>query len=151
MTTVPTSVSWAAATLGPLVFGVGLSATSVAISASRGVLGDVPGGIGLVVEILSFVLLAAGMAALFHFVPNTRVRWHHAIVGALLASVALELGKRGFAIYLLKIPTYKAVYGAFAVVPVFLLWMYFSWLVTLGAALITANLARGAPGKAARS
>ena len=59
----------------------------------------------------------------------------------MIASLALELGKRGFAIYLLKIPTYKAVYGAFAVVPVFLLWVYFSWLVTLAAALVAANLA----------
>jgi len=52
------------------------------------------------------------------------------------------LGKRGFAAYLLKVPAYKAVYGAFAAFPVFLLWVYFSWLVTLTAALITANLAR---------
>jgi membrane protein len=65
--------------------------------------------------------------------------------------VILELGKRGFATYLLKVPTYKAMYGAFAVFPVFLLWMYFSWLVTLGAALIAANLGRtGAPKAAVR-
>jgi len=64
----------------------------------------------------------------------------------------LELGKRGFAAWLVKVPTYKAVYGAFAVVPLFLLWVYFSWLVTLGAALITANLPRAGgnarPGRA---
>ena len=70
------------------------------------------------------------------------MRRRDAIAGGLIASVALELGKRGFATYLLKIPTYKAVYGAFAVFPVFLLWIYFSWLVTLAAALIAANLAR---------
>jgi membrane protein len=58
---------------------------------------------------------------------------------------AFELGKRGFAAYVLKVPTYKAVYGAFAAFPVFLLWVYFSWLVTLTAALITANLARVQP------
>ena len=85
-----------------------------------------------------------GLACLFYYVPNTRVRRRDAIAGGLIASIALELGKRGFTTYLLKIPTYKAVYGTFAVFPVFLLWVYFSWLVTLAAALIAANLARPA-------
>jgi membrane protein len=86
----------------------------------------------------------AALAWLFYVVPNTRVRWRDAIVGGLMASAALELGKRGFAAYLVKVPTYKAMYGAFAVLPVFLLWVYFSWLVMLAAALIAANLGRGA-------
>ena len=97
------------------------------------------------------VLSWTGLACLFYLVPNTRVRRRDAIAGGLIASIALELGKRGFAAYLLKIPTYKAMYGAFAVFPVFLLWVYFSWLVTLAAALVAANLARAAAsGSAAR-
>jgi membrane protein len=83
-----------------------------------------------------------GLACLYYFVPHARVRKRDAIVGGLLASVLIELGKRGFAAWLLKLPTYKAVYGAFAVLPMFLLWVYFSWLVTLGAALVAANLGR---------
>ena len=75
----------------------------------------------------------------------TAVRRRDAVVGGLIGSIAFELGKRGFALYVLKIPTYKAVYGAFAVFPVFLLWVYFSWLVTLAAALITANLSPAKP------
>ena len=71
------------------------------------------------------------LASVFRFVPNTHVRRRDAIAGGLIASIAFELGKRGFAAYLLKVPTYKAVYGAFAAFPVFLLWVYFSWLVTL--------------------
>ena len=84
-----------------------------------------------------------GLASLFYFVPNTNVRRRDAIVGALLGSVAFELGKRGFALYLLKIPTYKTVYGAFAPGLLFLVWVYFSWLVTLAAALVAANLPGG--------
>jgi len=93
------------------------------------------------------------VTCLFYFVPNTKVRRRDAIVGGLIACIALELGKHGFAAYLLKVPTYKAVYGAFAVLPVFLLWVYFSWLVTLTAALIAANLAQatGSGGKGARA
>ena len=131
-------IYWAAATLGPLVFGVGLSATSVAISASRGVLGEVPGGIGLLVEILSFVLLAAGMAALFHFVPNTHVRWRHALAGGLFVAVGIEVAKRGLAWYLVQVPTYSLVYGAFATVPIFLIWIYLSWVIVLLGAVIAA-------------
>jgi membrane protein len=79
---------------------------------------------------------------LFYFVPNARVPLGDAIVGGALAGAALEMGKRGFTAYLVKLPTYKTVYGAFSAFPVFLLWVYFSWLVTLLAAMITANLAR---------
>ena len=75
-------------------------------------------------------------------VPNARVRRRDAIVGGLLAGIAFELGKRGFAFYLQNVPTYRTVYGAFAPLLAFLLWVYFSWLVTLAAALVTANLAR---------
>jgi membrane protein len=137
--------------VGPPALGVSLWATSYVLSASAGLIASLPPSARFVLTLGPVLLSWVGLACLFHFVPHTKVRWWHAIVGGLLASVALELGKRGFAAYLLKIPTYKAVYGAFAVFPVFLLWMYFSWLVTLGAALITANLARSAPRAPARA
>ena len=131
--------------VGPPALGVSLWATSYVLSASMGWIGTLPPSASFVLNLGPVVLSWVGLASLFHFVPNTRVRWAHAIAGGLIASVALELGKRGFATYLLKVPTYKALYGAFAVFPVFLLWVYFSWLVTLAAALIAANLARAAP------
>jgi membrane protein len=130
--------------VGPPALGVSLWASSYVLGASLGWIGNLPPSAKFVLTLGPALLSWVGLACLFHYVPNTRVRWHHAIVGALLASAALELGKRGFAAYLIKIPTYKAVYGAFAVFPVFLLWVYFSWLVTLAAALLTANLGRGA-------
>jgi membrane protein len=135
--------------LGPPVLGVSLWATSTLLGVSMGLIGTLPPSAEFVLNLGPVALNWAGLTCLFHFVPNTRVRRRDAMVGALLASVILELGKRGFATYLLKVPTYKAMYGAFAVFPVFLLWMYFSWLVTLGAALIAANLGRTAAPKAA--
>lgn len=130
--------------VGPPALGASLWATSYLVSASIGLIGTVPPSAEFVLNLGPVLLGLLAFACVFYFVPNTNVRRRDAFVGGLLASMAFELGKRGFAAYLLKVPTYKAVYGAFAVVPVFLLWVYFSWLVTLAAALVTANLGRGA-------
>jgi len=128
--------------LGPPVLGASLWATSAVVGASMGLIGPLPPSAQFVLNLGPVLLSWVGLGCLYYFVPNTKVRRRDAIVGGLLASAALELGKRGFAEYLLKLPTYKAVYGAFAVFPVFLLWVYFSWLVTLAAALLAANLKR---------
>jgi len=131
--------------IGPPVLGASLWATSHVLSASMGLIGTVPPSVKFVLTLAPVLLSAVGLAAMFYFVPNTRVRRRDAIAGGLLASIAFELGKRGFAAYMIKVPTYKVVYGAFAAFPVFLLWVYFLWLVTLTGALITANLARAKP------
>ena len=130
--------------VGPPVLGVSVWATSTVLGASMGWIGTLPPSVKFILNLGPVALSWAGLMCLFYFVPNTKVRRRDAIAGSLIASVALELGKRGFAAYLIKIPAYKAVYGAFAVFPIFLLWVYFSWLVTLAAALIAANLARAA-------
>jgi len=132
--------------LGPPLLGVSLWATSYVLGASLGLIGSLPPSLRFVLNLGPALLSLAIVTGLFYFVPNTKVRRRDAIVGGLIAVVALELGKHGFTAYLLKVPTYKAVYGTFAVIPVFLLWVYFSWLVTLAAALVAANLAPAARG-----
>ncbi|HEX3142018.1 MAG TPA: YihY family inner membrane protein [Rhizobacter sp.] len=131
--------------VGPPALGVSLWATSYVVGASMGWIATLPPSARVVLGMGPALLSLVGLGCLYYFVPNTRVRRRDALAGALIASVALELGKRGFATYLLKIPTYKAVYGAFSVFPFFLLWVYFSWLVTLAAALVASNLAHGKP------
>ena len=130
--------------LGPPVLGASLWATSALVGASMGWIGPLPPPARFVLNLGPLLLNWVGLTAVFLFVPNTRVRPFHALAGALVASVAFELGKRGFAATVLKLPTYRAVYGAFAVFPVFLLWIYFSWLVTLAAALLAASMGRSA-------
>jgi membrane protein len=127
--------------IGPLVLGLGLWATSYVLGASLGLVEGLPPSLSFVLGLGPAMLGMAALTAVFHFVPNARVPWSHAALGGLIGSAALELGKRGFAAWLVKLPTYKAVYGAFAAFPLFLLWMYFSWLVTLVAAMVAANLA----------
>ncbi|GAA0765220.1 YihY family inner membrane protein [Ideonella azotifigens] len=141
--------------VGPPVLGLSLWASSYLLGASMGLIGALPPSLHFVLDLGPALLFLAALTALFRFVPNTQVPLGHAFFGALLASTALELGKRGFAAYLVKLPTYKAVYGAFAAFPLFLLWLYFSWLVVLLAAMIAASLsgngARRGGGKAGRS
>jgi YihY family inner membrane protein len=128
--------------LGPPLLGASLWATSTVLGASMGLIGTLPPSVRYVLDLGPVALGTVALSAVFYYVPNTHVRRRDAIAGGLLAGIALELGKRGFAAWVLKVPTYKAVYGAFAAFPVFLLWLYFSWLVTLAAALVTANLGR---------
>lgn len=128
--------------LAPPLLGLSLWAMSALIGASLGWIGPLPPSARFVLDLGPLALAAVGLSCLYRFVPHTRVRWRDAIVGGLLASAALELGKRGFTAFVLQMPTYKTVYGSFAAFPLFLLWIYFSWLVILAAALIAANLGR---------
>lgn len=129
---------WASLTLGPLVLGVSLSFTSYALSASRGLVGVMPGTLAFVLNALEFALLASAMAALYRTVPNTAVRWAHAWAGALFVAVAFEIAKKGLAWYVDSVGTYSAVYGAFATVPILLLWIYLGWVIVLLGAVIAA-------------
>jgi membrane protein len=128
--------------VGPPVLGLSLWATSYVLGVSRHLIGALPPALAFVLDLGPFVLVAIALTSMLYLVPNARVRLQDAAAGGLIASVAFELGKRAFAAYLVKVPTYKTLYGAFAAFPIFLLWVYFSWLVTLVAAMITANLAR---------
>lgn len=133
-------IYWAAITLGPIVLGASLSLTSYAVSSSRGLVAALPGGLSLVLDVLQFLLVAGGMAALFRFVPNTHVRWGHAWMGGLFVSSLMELAKKLLAIYLSKVPTYSLVYGAFATLPILLVWIYMAWVVVLLGAALTATV-----------
>ena len=131
-------VYWAALTLGPLVLGISLTITSYALTASRGWVGVMPGALNALLNGLQFLLLAGAMAGLFHYVPNTAVRWRHAWAGALFVALGFEVAKRGLAWYVDSVPTYSAVYGAFATVPILLLWVYLGWVIVLLGAVIAA-------------
>jgi len=133
-------VYWAIVSLGPLLLGVSLTMTSYAVSASKGLVGALPGGVQFLLDSLQFVLLAWGMAALYHYVPNTRVRWSHAWAGGVFVSAGFELAKWLLVLYLGKVPTYSVLYGAFATVPILLIWIYTAWVIVLLGAVIAAYL-----------
>ena len=131
-------VYWAALTLGPVIVAVSLAATSYAISASRGLIGDMPRGFGVVVATFEFLIEAIGISALFHYVPNTFVRWRNALLGGVFVAVCMAGGKRALTYYFGAVPTYSVVYGAFATLPIFLVWIYLSWIIVLLGAVLAA-------------
>jgi membrane protein len=131
-------VYWAAITLGPLLLGMSLTLSSYALTASRGIVDALPGGLALALQTLEFVLLALAASALFRYVPNTEVRWRHALAGGLFVASGLEVAKRGLAWYVGSMPGISVIYGAFATLPILLLWIYLSWLVLLFGAVIAA-------------
>ena len=131
-------VYWTGMTLGPLALGVSLSLTSLVLSASRGFVGKLPGGLGLLVDTLEFAILATAMAGLFHYVPNTAVRWRHAWAGGVFVAVGFELAKQALAWYVEAVPSFSVIYGAFATVPILLLWIYLGWVIVLLGAVVAA-------------
>ncbi len=91
---------------------------------------------------LPVILATSVWALLFKTMPNTAVRWSHAWVGALISSGLLWVLKYVFVAYLVKFGNFKQLYGAFSVIPVFLIWLYMGWLVTLFGATVSAVLPR---------
>ena len=131
-------IYWATLTLGPVLIGASLSITSYLVGVSLGFARQSPFAGAAILGLVPFVLTCAAFTLLYYFVPNRVVKPRHAVIGGLVAGLAFELMKRSFALYIAKIPTYALVYGAFAVIPVFLLWVYSSWVVIVIGALIAA-------------
>ncbi|MEV8693206.1 YihY family inner membrane protein, partial [Klebsiella pneumoniae] len=91
-----------------------------------GYVGTMPFGVGFAVSLAPVLLSAIAFALLYTAVPNAYVEWRDAILAGLVAALAFELSKRGFGYFVTRFPTYTAVYGAFAALPIFLLWIYLS-------------------------
>ena len=129
-------VYWSALTLGPLALALSLTLTGAALSLSGVKTG--PGVLSFLIDSVQFFILAAAMAGLFHYVPNTPVRWAHAWAGGMFVAAAFEIAKALLTLYLVSVPSYNKMYGAFATVPILMLWMYLGWLIVLLGAVIAA-------------
>jgi len=131
---------WAILTLGPILIGVGLAASSYVLShkyflSATDTLGLTP----YILQFLPFLTSSLAFTMLYLFVPNCRVSWKHALAGGVFTAICFELAKLTFSQFIAHSPSYEVVYGAFAAVPLFLLWIFISWnLVLLGATLVMA-------------
>ncbi len=133
-------IYWAVLTLAPLLIGASLSLTSWLVGLSMGHVKYVPPFGVVMLKTLPVLFATLAFALLFRLVPNRYVPWTHALIGALFAAVVFETMSRVFGYFISHFTTYTLVYGAFASVPIFLMWIYLSWLTILFGAVIAASL-----------
>lgn len=133
-------IYWAAVTLGPLLLAASLAATSYVLPFLRNGAAAPAALLQFLVDTLEFVCLAGSLAALYHYMPNTYVKWTHAWVGGGFVALGIAAAKKLLSVYLGLVPSYSAVYGAFATLPILLVWIYLAWIIVLMGAVITAYL-----------
>lgn len=133
-------VYWSILTLGPLLIGASLYVTSYLASLTFGLGQQVHGLSLLLLKITPVLLTVTAMAVLYLTVPNRYVPARHAWIGGLMAGLSFEAMKLLFSAYVSHFPSYTMVYGTFAALPLFLLWIYLSWMTVLLGATITATL-----------
>lgn len=127
--------------LGPVLIGVSVSvSTYLMMSIGQEIPGVARKAHGAFLSSVPFLVSALAFFLMYRLVPHRRVDWRHALAGGVAAALLFELAKQGFAIYVRHAPALSVVYGAFAVLPFFLLWLYLSWLVVLLGAELAASL-----------
>lgn len=135
-------VYWAVLTLAPLLIGASISLTSWLVGLSIGYTQHAPIFGVVTLKVVPALLTTLAFSILFKVMPNRYVPLSHAFIGGVVASAAFETMNRLFGFFIAHFSTYKLVYGAFASIPIFLFWIYLSWLTILFGALIAASLSR---------
>ena len=131
--------------VGPVVLGACVAVATYLMTASLGLVNEPKWMTDLILKALPALLLAALCALIYYVMPNRPVRMPHAMLGGAVAALGFALLQRGFAVYLKAFPNYALIYGAFATVPIFLVWLYLCWLVVLAGALTAAVLGEMPP------
>lgn len=130
------TVYWSLVTLGPLLMGASLTMSAYVTSLSV-----FTGQVATIGEVIvPFLLMVSAFLLLYLVMPNVRVSLMHGLIGAFVAALLFELTKRGFQAYLGNFADYEVVYGALAALPIFLIWIYLSWVVALIGAEVVAVL-----------
>lgn len=143
---------WAILTLGPLLMGVALSISGVLLATGERYAGEAfTWSMGWVTPFLPLLLQAAAFTLLYYVVPNCPVKLRDSVVGGVAAALLFEAAKHGFALYIVWFPTYSAIYGAIAAIPVLLAWIYLCWVATLVGAELAAALPEWRAQRAAKA
>ena len=138
---------WTLMTLGPLLVGMSLTLSTYLDTAARragldpqAIVQFASGWPHFLARLVPFILELIACTLLYCLIPNCAVRWRDGAVGAAVGAILIELLKIGFGIYIGAMSSYQTVYGALAAIPIFLLWMYVSWMAVLFGAVVAANL-----------
>lgn len=138
-------IYWTLLTLGPIMIIASLTISSYLISTALLNGGArATSGLDLLIPVLPFLLELSAFVVMYYLVPNYRTRFVNALVGALVAAVLFEIAKIGFTWYVSEFNSFEVIYGALGAIPIFLIWIYISWLVILVGARYAAQLDRRA-------
>ena len=130
----------AAMLLGPILLGFGTYLSGLLFSAAEGWTEALTFGLSVVVTVVPVLLAIAVYTVVYKILPYSQILWKDALIGALFAATTFEIMKFGFGLFLTNTAFYKTVYGAFAIFPLALLWIYLTWWITLAGAVLVANL-----------
>lgn len=132
---------WAVLTLCPILIAVSLSMSSALLSSEFVNQQTIVQGITQVVlQYLPWILEVLAFVLFYKAIPNTDVNIWHALCGGIIATIMFESAKLGFAFFIINFNNYQLIYGALATIPIFLIWIFLSWLVMLIGAVIVAEL-----------
>lgn len=132
---------WAVLTLSPLLIGIGLFLTTYLFSLP--LISEAAQFLGLnklFLILTPYVSTLIAFTLVYLAVPNCKVRFKDALIGGIVAMTLFELAKQGFVLYITHFSVYQLLYGALAAVPIFLVWIYLCWLITLFGAVVCATL-----------
>lgn len=98
----------------------------------------------LLFRLLPYLSVWIAMVFLYIFIPNTRIRFASAVTGGIIAGTAWELAQWGYFHFQVGVANYNAIYGTLAALPIFLVWVYTSWMIVLyGLEIVCAHQHRG--------
>lgn len=132
------TIYWTILSLGPIIIGGSIALSSYLFSIFQEV-----GVLSFGQQILSFmpfIFAWLAFAGVYTSVPHKRVRFRHALIGGFAAALMFSLATDLFSLYITNFPSQQIIYGALAVIPILFVWIYFSWLIVLIGAEITATL-----------
>lgn len=134
------TIYWVGLTLGPLALATGIAASSQVLSLSLGLISEAQWLRNASLRVMAMLLLAGVFSLMYHGLPNRPVKVGHALIGGAFTALALAALQRVFGAYIGHFSAYTLIYGTFAALPIFLLWLYLSWLIILVGAAIVAVL-----------
>jgi len=132
------TIYWTILSLGPIIIGASIALSSYLFTSFQDT-----GGLSLAQKLLGlmpFMFAWLAFAGVYTLVPHQRVRFRYALIGGFVASLLFSLATDLFTLYITNFPSQQIIYGALAVIPILFIWIYFSWLIVLIGAEVTATV-----------